>query len=152
MARPPSATIVGEREVRLAFQAVEPTMREHLGYATETTSKEIARVAATKVPVRYGNLRKFIAAKYTKRTGFPVVGVRAGTVVIPASFSEIGPGGKVVAPGRYAHLVHWGSVRQRGIPFMLDAARSEQRYYPQRITRAAKDAERELAAKAPKVT
>jgi HK97 gp10 family phage protein len=141
-----TAAVQGIKEAAAAFQRIEPVMRERIGDATDTTGKEIVRIASSRVPVRYGNLKKFIAMRFSKRTGIATVGIRAGTAVIPSGFEGVGPGGKVVTPARYAHLVHWGTSRQRGVPFMLQAAESQKAPYAQRVKAAGREAERDLAA------
>lgn len=139
------SSVEGIKDMERTFRQIEPVMKERAGIATDLTRKEVERVAAYKVPVRYGNLRKFITSRFSARTGFATVGVRAGTVVVPSTFGGFGPAGKVVAPGRYAHAVHFGTSQVTGVPFMLDAARSQQAAYATRMREAGRAAEQDLS-------
>ena len=125
----------GVKAAERAMRKVEPTVREHVGIASDLTGKDLARHAAAGVPVRYGFLRQFIVTKHSRPTGFVTVGTRGGTMPIPNA-----PGGGTAIPARYAHLVHFGTSRTRGVPFMMNAARGQQRPYADRTKRAVLDA------------
>jgi hypothetical protein len=142
---------VDASDVDRALLRLDPVFREELGRATELTLREIARQAAEKVPVRSGNLKKFIAWRFYQTRLSGTVGIRKGVAVLPARFSGVGPGGRVVEPSRYARFVHFGSIHNRAVPFMLDAARAEEPHYLDRANRAYAAAVRRLAAEAPKI-
>ncbi len=143
------ARIVGLAHAKKMLNQVEPVLHEHLGWAADVTRQQIARTAASRVPVRYGNLKRFIGSTFSKATGKGRVGIRGGTAVVPASFEGIGPGGKVVAPARYAHLVHWGWAGHTGVPFMTMAAEGERESHLQRVKAAGLKAKRQLEQEGP---
>jgi hypothetical protein len=136
---------IDTRDVERALGRMEPVMREHLGWAIDITAKEIARLAGIGVPVRYGNLRSFIAARVNLRTLTARVGIAQGSVTIPAD-APLGHAGRTVYPSFYGRLVHNGTARSRGTPFMITAAERERRPFAERYNAAARAATKQLHA------
>jgi len=172
MARPNDATalaghIRGLREAKAAFQALPAAMRERTNDATETTVREIARHAQSRIlsnpSVQSRSLYKAIGWSLNKNNGRGRAGVANVTSTITLGSGKkfrvkgilvAGKGGsastsqgaKLIRPSRYAHLVEFGTRRQQAEPFMMPAAKSQEQPYLQRIIRAGKDVEKDLAA------
>lgn len=138
---------VDMRDVRRAFKRIDPVLQEFVGGASKETADLVARFARFLVPVRYGNLRKFIVSSYSKKSGTARAYVKKGSVTIPAG-AAFGHGGRTVHPSFYGRLVHQGTSRSRGTPFMLIAAQQQRGPYAQRVKEAIGRAARQLNTEA----
>lgn len=176
MARPNDANAIaghvqGLREAKAAFQALPEAMRTRTNDATEITVREIVRHAQGRIlsspSVQTRSLLNAITWTLNKNNGRGKAGV--ANVSSTISFGHMGgimrkirvrgilvpgkdgsaltsQGAKLVKPSRYAHLIEKGTRRFRAEPFMWPAAQSQERPYLDRIMRAGKDVEKDLAA------
>jgi hypothetical protein len=158
--------IQGLREAKAAFQALPHVVREAMLDATETTVREIARTAQARIlsspSVNTRSLYNHIGWKITKTNGRGRVGVSSGETRMVVNGRKIrvkgiivsGTGGsaskaagaKLIRPSRYAHLIEFGSSRQKAEPFMIPAAAAEREPYLQRCIKAGQAIERNTAA------
>ena len=160
------AHIRGLREAKAAFQALPAITRGHLNTATETTLSEIVRHAKARIQsspsVRTRSLLNSVAFTLNKNNGRGRVGVSDGSSTISFGGTRfrikgtlrMGSGGsastsqgaKLIRPSRYAHLIEFGSRKQRAEPFMMPAAKSQEGPYLDRCKRAGTDVEKDIAA------
>jgi hypothetical protein len=162
------AHVRGLREAKAAFQALPVAMRERLLTATETTVREIVRLAKSRLAsnpsIRTRSLYNQVGWTLNAKNGRGRAGVGSGSSTI--SFAHVGgitkkikvkgilvpgrnggaAGAKLIRPSRYAHLVEFGSRSQKAEPFMVPAAKSQEQPYLDRCLRAGKDVERDVAA------
>ena len=158
--------IRGFREAKAAFQALPTVMRERLLVATETTLSEIVRHAKGRIQsnpsIRTRALLNAIHYTINKNNGRGRAGVSNGTTSITIGGRKFrirgqlrlgrngsaltSEGAALIRPSRYAHLVEFGTRRQRAEPFMVPAAKSQEQPYLDRCRRAGQDVERDLAA------
>jgi HK97 gp10 family phage protein len=145
-----AAKVRGLAQVHRAFKAAPPALQHHLGKANETTAVAIAGRARALVPVRFGFLKKFIAHTFSKKTGTAKVGIQKGRVAVPGrgGSAKTSDGAMSAQPSIYAKWAEWGTSHSKAQPFMGPAVRAEQQPHLQRIQRAGKDAERDIAAAA----
>jgi HK97 gp10 family phage protein len=137
VARFDKSSVKGLRETRAAFKLVHPVFRRHMWNATSLTGTRIEQEAGRRVPVRSGLLNEAIDVTRSRATGVAKIGIRrksSGTFM-----------GRTVIPGRYAHLVEFGTVHSRPRPFMLPAAEGQRGPYLIRAKAAGKKAELEMA-------
>ena len=159
------AKIQGLREAKAAFQALPEVMRRGLLDATETTLSEIVRHARANLEsspsIETRNLWKYVNFTLNKNSGRGRAGVSAGSTTITVAGRRIRVKGVVVSgkgdsaltahgarrikPSRYAHLVERGTRHSPAEPFMLPAAKSQEKPYLDRCRHAGKKAEQELA-------
>jgi HK97 gp10 family phage protein len=130
--------VLGLREAKAAFKRLPAVVRERIGDATRITVAEIARGAASRVPVRYGFLKRHIASTFSAQTGVGKVGITPGVERLPDS-------GRVVNPATYAHFPELGTRRMPAEPFMLPAAEAEKAAYLERCKAAGRGIERDMA-------
>lgn len=160
MARPNDPTAIaghirGLKEAKAAFQALEPTFRERLGAATETTVREIARAAQARLlaspSIQTRNLYNAVGWSYTPTNGRGRAGIQNVTTTIRVGTRRIRVKGIVTAgtgvdrPARRAHFVEFGTRHMRAEPFMVPAAESQTQPYLARVKAAGKQAEHDLA-------
>lgn len=170
MARPNSESAIGGhvqglREAKAAFQALPEAMRDRSLQATETTSSEIARGAQARLlrspSVETRALHDHVAWKVTKTNGRGKVGIRAGTTTITVGTRKIRVKGIITAgrdgsaslsagarkdnPARRAHFIEFGARHMRAEPFMIPAAEAEKGPHLDRMKRAGKAVEQDLA-------
>lgn len=163
--------IQGLREAKAAFQALEPTFREHLADATETTVREIARGAQARLrsspSIQTRNLHNAVGWTLNRKNGRGRAGVQNITTTVMVKTSRVDRiTGKthegfrrqrvkgivsadqrsVDRPSRRAHFIEFGTRHQPAEPFMIPAAAAEQAHYLERVRDASKKAERDLAA------
>lgn len=172
MARPNESTAIaghirGLSEAKAAFQALPEVMRTHLLNATDVTLSEIVRHAKARIEsnpsIQTRNLLNHIGYTLNKNSGRGKAGVSSGQTTI--LFAHMGgitrkikvkgiitpgkngsaQGGKVVRPSRYAHLVEFGTKHMPAEPFMIPAAKSQEKPYLDRCLRAGKETEKDLA-------
>lgn len=171
MARPNNAAAIaghiqGLREAKAAFQALEPTFREHMADATETTVREIARGAQARLrsspSVQTRNLLNAVGWTMNRKNGRGRAGIQNVTTTINVGGKKIRVKGIITAgkdgsashaagarsdrPSRRAHFVEFGTRKMRAEPFMVPAAEAETPHYLARCKDAGKRAEKELAA------
>lgn len=147
--------IRGLREAKAAFQALEPTFREHLADATETTVREVSRAAqnrlASSPSIQTRNLYNAVGYTMNRKNGKGRAGIQNVTTTIKVAGRRIRVKGIVREgktadrPARRAHFVEFGTRKMRAEPFMLPAAESQKQPYLSRVMAAGKKAERELA-------
>lgn len=176
MARPNNAAAIaghvqGLREAKAAFQAMPEIMRDNLNNATETTVREIVRLAKARLQaspsIRTRSLFNSIAWTLNRKSGRGRAGVTSGSTtgffaagtgvagelkrrtikgVVIAGKGGGAIGGRLVRPSRYAHFVEFGTRHMPAEPFMIPAAEAEAQPYLQRCRAAGKNAEKDLAA------
>lgn len=157
--------IQGLREAKAAFQALPQIIRDNMLVATETTVREIARLAQARLiaspAIRTRALHDHVKWQVTKTSGRGRVGVAAGqtTIVIGGRRKRVkgvitaGRGGSAstaagasrVVPSRYAHLVEFGTRHSKAEPFMMPAAHSQVQPHLQRCKAAGKGIERDMS-------
>lgn len=151
------AHIQGLREAKAAFQALEPTFRENLADATETTVREIARAAqnrlASSPSIRTRNLYNAVGWTMNRNNGRGRAGILSVTTSITVGGKRVrvkgivtSPGAKADHPSVRAHFVEFGTRYMRAEPFMLPAAEGQLEPYLSRVRAAGKKAENALAA------
>jgi HK97 gp10 family phage protein len=158
--------IQGLREAKAAFQALEPTFREHMADATETTVREIARGAQARLrsspSIQTRNLHNAVGWSMNRKNGRGRAGITNTTTTLNVGGRRIrvkgiitaGRGGsalksagaRVDRPGRRAHFVEFGTRTMKAEPFMVPAAAAEKGPYLDRAKQAGKLAEKDLAA------
>lgn len=132
---------------RKAFKAIAPEIQAQLNEATEKTVFAVKQRAISGVPVDTGNLRDHIDSRFSARSGFGAVGIRPGRVAVAGRGGSAltSHGARVMDAKKYGPLVHNGTSRIAGRPFMLQAAEGERSGYAQRLRVAGKKAEQNLA-------
>lgn len=150
MANDLNAKIQGLREAKAAFQALEPTFRENLADATETTVREIARAAQNRLQsspsIETRNLYNAVGWTMNRNNGRGRAGilnvVRAGK----GGSASTSAGASVDAPRRRAHFVEFGTKHMKAEPFMTPAAASQEQPYLARCQAAGRKSEQDLAS------
>lgn len=170
MARPNNAAaiqnhVAGLREAKAAFQALPAAMRDRMNEATAVTLSEIVRHAKARLlanpSIQTRTLLNSIAWTLNKNNGRGRAGVAnitttmnlGGMKVRVKGLVRVGrngsalksEGARVIKPVRYAHLVEKGTRHQKAEPFMVPAAQSQVNPHLERLKRAGKEVERDLA-------
>jgi HK97 gp10 family phage protein len=170
MARPNnSAAIAGHvqglREAKRAFQALPEIVRDRMLVATETTVREIARGAQSRLrsspAIRTRALHDHVAWSISKSNGRGKVGIKTGSTVLNIGGRRVrvkgvitaGAGGSAstaqgarkINPTRYAHFIEFGSKRQPAEPFMIPATEAEKDPYLARARKAGAGIEQDMA-------
>ena len=158
--------IQGLREAKAAFQALPVLMRERLGAATEATVQAIARQAQSRIQsnpsIQTRTLYNAIGWSYTKSNGRGKAGIKNVTTSITVGGKKLrikgilraGRGGsaltsagtKLMKPSKYGPKVEFGTKFMPAEPFMMPAARSQEKPYLDRCLRAGKEVEKDVAA------
>ena len=171
MARPTNATaiaghIAGLREAKAAFQALPEVVRARLLSATETTLREVVRLAKMRIAanpsIQTRTLFNAIGYTLNKKSGRGKAGVSnvSTTITVGGKTFKVkgllvaGRGGsastakgaRLIRPSRYAHLIEFGSRRQRKEPFMLPAVQSQEQAYLSRCQAQGPAIEKDVAA------
>jgi HK97 gp10 family phage protein len=137
--------VQGLRAAKAAFQALPEAVRDRTNDATETTVREIVRLAGARIlaspSIRTRALLGSLAWKLNRKTGRGTAGVKSGTVNVVGGTITARP----VNPARYAHLVEFGTVKMPAEPFMLPAAESQKQPYLSRCVAAGRNIEKDLA-------
>lgn len=176
MARPNDQAAIkgyirGLSEAKAAFQALPEAMRVRSLAATEITLSEIVRHAklrlAANPSIQTRTLYNSIAYSLNKNSNRGKAGVTNVTSTV--LFAHMGgitrkirvkgiivagkngsastsQGAKVIRPGRYAHLVEFGSKHMKAEPFMIPAAKTQEGPYLDRMKVAGREVEKDLAA------
>lgn len=156
------AHIQGLREAKAAFQKMPEVFRDRMLAATETTVREIARLAQANLrrspSIQTRALHDHVAWKMTRTNGRGKVGIAMGSTTIAGrrvkGIIVAGRGGSALRsagarrdiPSKRAHHVEFGNVHMPAEPFMRPAAEAEKNNYLDRCKRAGQEAERDLAA------
>ena len=160
-----TTTVRGQAAAIAAFKALPQIVRDRLNDATETTVREIARVAqarlASSPSIQTRSLYNAVGWSMNTKTGRGKAGV--GNVITTVTVggkkvrvrgiliagrggsASLSAGAKKINPRRYAHLVEKGTRSMAAEPFMLPAATSEQQPYLRRCQIAGKHVERDMA-------
>lgn len=175
MARPNNQTaiqahITGLREAKAAFQAMPEIMRDELNRATETTVREIVRLAKARVAaspaIRTRALFNSINWTLNRKSGRGRAGVSSGSTTVRTSSTSTGKvrnvrvkgvivpgkdggqiGARLVRPSRYAHFIEFGAKHKHmpAEPFMVPSAEAEKKPYLDRCRVAGKKLEQKMA-------
>ena len=171
MARPNNSAAIqgyiqGLREAKAAFQALPVAMRGRILGATETTLSEIVRHARGRIQgnpsIRSRTLLNAIGYTLNKNNGRGRAGIQNVTTTIKVGTKRVrvrgvvmaGSGGsaltsegaRLVKPTKYGPKVEFGTRFMKAEPFMIPAAKSQEQPYLDRVMRAGKQVERELAS------
>lgn len=156
-----SGYVQGLREAKAAFQALPQIVREHLGHATETTVREIARGAQARLQaspsIQTRNLYNHVGWSYTKTNGRGRAGIGSGSTTVSSIAAKrtfkvkgivMSRGGRtfVDRPSRRAHFVEFGTRHMPAEPFMIPAAEAQKQPYLDRARAAGKGIEKDTAA------
>lgn len=158
MARPNNAAAIGAwvdgmRQAKAAFAAMPLATQERMRGATETTVREIARGAQSRLErspsVQTRNLLNHVKWSVTKSNGRGRVGIAAGSTTIAVAGRKVRVKGIIIAgkrggaaggrrdiPARRAHLVEFGARHQPAEPFMIPSADAEKPHYLDRCRKA----------------
>ncbi len=160
------AHVRGLREAKAAFQALPELMRKGLLDATETTLSEIVRNAKGRIQsspsIQTRTLLNHVGYTLNKNSGRGRAGVMSGSTTVTINGQRFrvkgqlrlgrngsaltSQGARLMKPSRYAHLVEFGTRHQSAEPFMIPAAKSQERPYLDRVMRAGKEVEKDMAA------
>lgn len=154
--------IRGLREAKAAFQALPLAMRTRTNEATETTVREIARGAQSRLQsnpsIRTRTLYNAIGWSQNKNNGRGKAGIAnvsssimiAGAkkmkirgTLVPARNIQ---GQRLMKPTQYGPKVEFGTRHSKAEPFMIPAAKSQEKPYLDRMVAAGREVERDLAA------
>ncbi len=158
--------IAGLREAKAAFQALPESFRTRSNEATETTVREIVRQAQARLQsnpsIDTRTLYKAIGWSLNKNNGRGRAGIQNVTSTIV--FGHMGgisrkikikgvligaknaQGAKLIKPTKYGPKVEFGTRHMAAEPFMIPAAKSQEQPYLDRMKRAGKDVERDVAS------
>jgi hypothetical protein len=112
--------VQGLREAKAAFQALPDIVRDRMLAATETTLREIQRLArghlVSSPSIRTRNLYNRVQWTLNRKTGFGRAGIASGSIA---------KGTRMDRPSRRAHFVEFGTRKMRAEPFMIPSADAE---------------------------
>lgn len=158
--------VQGLREAKAAFQALEPTFRENLADATETTVQEGARHAKNRLEsspsIETRGLINAVGWTMNRNNGRGRFGILSVTTTIKVGGKRVrvkgivkaGKGGSALTsagatvdyPARRAHFVEFGTKNMKAEPFMIPAAESQEAPYLSRSMAAGRKSEQQLAS------
>lgn len=160
--------IEGLRSAKETFQRLPVAVRERVLDATETTTREIVRLAQAKIlsspSVQTRALHDHVQWTLRKSSGLGQAGISSGhtTITEAANFkagviggrkikikgilmagkggsASTSAGARLVMPSRYAHLVEFGTRKMAAEPFMTPAKEIQAPIHLARVSRAVRD-------------
>lgn len=126
------------------FKRLPDDLKSELRVAVGDTATEVANDAKRRAAshVLTGALVDHIDSKVFGPTGIGIVGIRKGAETVSGSGGSAltSKGAKLIRPSKYAHLLEFGSKRQRAYPFMIPAAENNRSRFAKAVNAAAKRA------------
>ncbi len=154
--------IQGMRELQAAFKQLPEIVRENINEATETTVREVARIAQANLErspsIDTRALHDHVGWAMNRKAGRGSAGIKRATTVLNVGGRRLrvkgiiragagggAAGGSKDQPSRRAHFVEFGTAHAAAEPFMLPAAEAQKGPYLDRSLRAGKNIERDMS-------